>query len=49
MKPIQPESKTSLPLSYSVDDIIASAQKVDDNMLKTLHAIRELIEGKVSV
>ena len=49
MKPIQPESKTSLPLSYSVDDIIASARKVDDNMLKSLHAIRELIEGRVSV
>jgi hypothetical protein len=49
MKPIQPESKTRLPLSYSVDDIIASARKVDDTMMKNLHAIRELIEGKVSV
>lgn len=49
MKPIQPESKTRLPLSYSVDDIIASARKVDDTMMKSLHAIRELIEGKVSV
>jgi hypothetical protein len=49
MKPIQPESKTRLPLSYSVDNIIASARKVDDTMMKSLHAIRELIEGKVSV
>jgi hypothetical protein len=49
MKPIQPESKTRLPLSYSVDDIIASARKVDDTMMNNLHAIRELIEGKVSV
>jgi len=49
MKPIQPENKTRLPLSYTVDEIIASARKVDDNMVKSLHAIRELIEGRVSV
>lgn len=49
MNPIHAESKTHLPLSYSVDDILDSARKVDDNMVKSLHAIRELIEGRVSV
>lgn len=44
-KPIQPLSKTRLPLIYTVDEIIASSRKVDDKLIKRLQDIRELIEG----
>lgn len=49
MKPIRPESKTTLPLSYTVDEIITSARKVDEKLLHRLQDIRALIEGGVPV
>jgi len=45
MKPIQAQSKTRLPLSYTADEIIASSRKVDGKLIKQLQEIRQLIEG----
>lgn len=49
MKPIQPESKTSLPLSYTVNDMMASARKVDEQLINRLQDFLVLIEGGNSV
>ena len=45
MRPIQQGSKASLPLAYSVDAILASAQKVDQELVNRLNYFSNLING----
>ncbi|MFK4997049.1 hypothetical protein ACI2OX_04095 [Bacillus sp. N9] len=45
MRPIYPKGYTSLPLIYSVDSIIETAHGADKNLLSTLKAYTEIIEG----
>jgi len=45
MTPIKHGSKTSLPLAYSVDAILTSAQKIDQELVKRLNYFSNLITG----
>jgi len=45
MRPIQQGSKASHPLAYSVDAILASAQKVDQELVNRLNYFSNLING----
>ena len=45
MRPIQQGSKASLPLAYSVDAILASARKVDQQLVNELSYFGNLING----
>ena len=45
MRPIQQGSKASLPLAYSVDAILASAQKVDQELVNRLNYFSNLFNG----
>lgn len=47
MSPIKPDSLTSLPLSYTVDSILASAHKVDRKLADRLYKIELLVEGGI--
>ena len=45
MRPIQPGSKTKLPLVYPVDTILATAYEVDQNLVDQLNHFESLIDG----
>lgn len=45
MRPIQQGSKASLPLAYSVDAILATAQKVDQVLVNRLNYFSNLFNG----
>ena len=45
MRPIQPSGNTQLPLSYSVDSIVATAHKVDQTLVDRLNHFSERING----
>ncbi|KAA0965554.1 hypothetical protein FQ087_04440 [Sporosarcina sp. ANT_H38] len=45
MRPVQPGSKATLPLTYSVDSILATARKVDQTIIERLNHFEMLVNG----
>ena len=45
MKPVIPNDKTLLPLTYSVDAILSSAKVIDDKMIIQLDDFQKLLDG----
>lgn len=45
MNPFDPINKTKLPLMYAVDSIIQTAIQLDDDVIKQLNAINQMISG----
>ncbi|RDW20659.1 hypothetical protein [Oceanobacillus chungangensis] len=48
MKPIYPRRYTRLPLTYSVDSILATARKVNQDLLNRLEEFNSLLSGGVT-
>ncbi|WP_277585284.1 hypothetical protein [Psychrobacillus antarcticus] len=45
MKPVIPNDKTLLPLTYSVDAILSSAKVIDDKMIMQIDDFQKLLDG----
>lgn len=45
MSPFQPADYTSLPLMYSVDSIMQTARKVDEDLIKQIKSLNDTING----
>lgn len=49
MKPVHPNDRTLLPLTYSVDAIVSSAKVIDEKMLTRLDYFQKLLDGGIKL